>query len=389
MGPGLPQVVDRLRETLRPADAGGPTDAELLRRWVTGRDEAAFELLVWRHGRLVASVCRRLLRRPEDVEDAFQATFLVLVRKAGGIRGRQAVAAWLHTVAHRVAVAAAARANRLPAGALPDVPTTDPPPADADLRQVIDAEVRRLPERYRQAFVLCCLDGQTAEQAAGQLGVPAGTVLSRLSRARQRLRDRLTRRGLAPSLVPLDGALVGAAVSATLVNATVAAATTQAADGAVPASAAVLVTTVLRGMVMTKLKGLAIVVLLVAVVCGGGVIQLRARAAEQQARAEQARAEAERQRAAAEAQRQRAPAETEMLRTQVEKLRWENAELIAILQAVRRFAPSIVPPGSIVPDAPVGPPETELLKFRVEAKMASWRRRGSVPRRPVADSTGW
>src|SRR5947209_13581172 len=106
-------LVGRLRDAVRHDQPGAPTDAELLRRWVRGRDEAAFELLVWRHGRLVLSVCRRLLRDTQDVEDAFQATFLVLVRKAGGIARRQALAAWLHTVASRVALQA--RARRKPA----------------------------------------------------------------------------------------------------------------------------------------------------------------------------------------------------------------------------------------------------------------------------------
>src|SRR4051794_14377339 len=108
----LNALVGRLRESLRPAEAGMLNDAELLRRWAGDHDQAAFELLVWRHGRLVLSVCRRLLGGPEDVEDAFQATFLVLARKAGSIAHRQALASWLHTVAHRVAMRARERSGR-------------------------------------------------------------------------------------------------------------------------------------------------------------------------------------------------------------------------------------------------------------------------------------
>src|SRR6186713_1252447 len=105
-GGSLYSIVGRLRQAARAAGAGAPSDDELLLRWARDRDEAAFELLVWRHGRLVLGVCQRVLQRRQDVEDAFQATFLVLVRKANGIARGRAVASWLHTVALRVALEA-------------------------------------------------------------------------------------------------------------------------------------------------------------------------------------------------------------------------------------------------------------------------------------------
>src|SRR5262245_30026006 len=183
----LQALVDRLRQAA-PGGVSGLSDAELVERWARHRDEAAFELIVWRHGRLVLSVCRRLLRHAQDVEDAFQATFLVLVRKARSIAKRQALASWLHTVATRVALSARERSAREGArngGSVEGLAARAEPPAD-DLRSVLDEEVGRLAEKYRNVFVLCCLEGKTDAVAARELGCPLGTVLSRLSRARRR-----------------------------------------------------------------------------------------------------------------------------------------------------------------------------------------------------------
>jgi RNA polymerase sigma factor (sigma-70 family) len=174
-------------------------DAQLLDRFVERRDEVAFELLVWRHGPMVLGVCRRILQNPHDAEDAFQASFFTLARKADSIARRDSVGAWLYRVAYRIALRARARRARLaqreqPLGDLP-VAEVGCEPADLlawrELRPVLDAEISRLPEKYRAAFVLCYLEGKTNEQAAEQLGCPKGTVLSRLSRARERLRKRL------------------------------------------------------------------------------------------------------------------------------------------------------------------------------------------------------
>jgi RNA polymerase sigma factor (sigma-70 family) len=258
-------LLGRLRRLAEPTAAGGLTDAQLLEHFVARRDEAAFEVLVWRHGPMVLGLCRRLLHHAQDTEDAFQATFLALVRKAGSIGKREAFAGWLYKVAYRVALAArSAAADR----AARQRPWTDVPAPEVrsevvsgDLRTVLDDEVHRLPVKYREAFVLCHLQGKTNEEAARQLGCPKGTVLSRLARAREQLRRRLRRRGY--GLEP--GAVLTAAVSAGLVDATL----TLARAGAAGKAAAVLsagrvallTEGVLRAMYLTKLKIILAVVL--------------------------------------------------------------------------------------------------------------------------------
>ncbi|HZY87807.1 MAG TPA: RNA polymerase sigma factor, partial [Gemmataceae bacterium] len=174
----LNTVIRHLLHVVGPPSAGGLSDAQLLERFVCGRDEAAFEVLVWRHGAMVLSVCRRLLRREHDAEDAFQATFLALVRKAAAIGKREALASWLYKVAYRVCLRARATApaQPLPDGPLPDTSATSPGDdlLRGELRAALDEEVRRLPEKYRAAFVLCQLEGQTTAAAARALGCPAG-----------------------------------------------------------------------------------------------------------------------------------------------------------------------------------------------------------------------
>ena len=185
----------------RPAEAGEPVpDAELLARFAGAGDEAAFELIVWRHAALVLGVCRRVVRDDHLAEDAFQAVFLVLARKAGAVRGAN-VPGWLFRVARRVAARARrqveARAkHEAPLAAEPIGPPLPCPAEDRECLAVLDAEVARLPERLRRPVLLCYLGGRTTEDAARVLGCPRGTVLSRLATARQRLAARLTRRGV-------------------------------------------------------------------------------------------------------------------------------------------------------------------------------------------------
>ncbi len=198
-------------DMVSPAGIDDLTDEALLERYTSRREEAAFAVLVRRYSPLVLSVCRRVLHHEQDAEDAFQAVFCVLARKADSIRRRAAVGAWLHAVACRIARKARARRGRrpVPTSDLPDIPAAEGSPEWAwkELRPILDAEVNRLPTKYRQAFILCYLEGLTNEQAAAQLGCPLGTVLSRLSRARERLRARLTHRGLALSTGVLAAAL--------------------------------------------------------------------------------------------------------------------------------------------------------------------------------------
>ena len=182
----------------------GLTEWQLLQRYTDRRDEAAFSALVARHAPMVLGVCRRMLADPQDVEDAFQATFLVLVRKARALRPHDAVGHWLHGVAYRVALRARSETTRRRSRERTVASIEDLAPAvggerlgpDFELRPLLDEELRRLPATYRAAVVLCYLDGQTHEEAARQLGWPVGTVKGRLARAKDLLRDRLTRRGL-------------------------------------------------------------------------------------------------------------------------------------------------------------------------------------------------
>jgi RNA polymerase sigma factor (sigma-70 family) len=187
------------------------TDAVLLERYTSRREEAAFAALVRRYSPLVLSVCRRVLHHEQDAEDAFQAVFCVLAQKAASIRQRAAVGAWLHAVAFRIARKARAKRGRQPVSQSDpaDIPAAEATPEWAwkELRPILDAEVSRLPTKCRQAFVLCYLEGLTNEQAAAQLGCPLGTLLSGLARARDLLRARLTRRGLTLSAGALAAAL--------------------------------------------------------------------------------------------------------------------------------------------------------------------------------------
>jgi RNA polymerase sigma factor (sigma-70 family) len=209
------------------------SDAILLERFVSGREEAAFVALVQRHGPLVEGTCRRVLRNEHDVEDVFQATFLVLARKAAGIPWRGSVGGWLCSVAHRLALGARSDHSRQqrrevsittlaqsgPAvgaggngGLLPEKyhPLADPwvEIERRDLRRLLDDELLELPEKYRAPVVLCDLEGRTHEEAARQLGCPAGSMSRRLQRARALLRRRLIHRGLT-LLIGLLGIVLG------------------------------------------------------------------------------------------------------------------------------------------------------------------------------------
>jgi RNA polymerase sigma factor (sigma-70 family) len=260
-----------LRRVVGPPNARGVTDAQLLERFATQRDEAAFELLVWRHQRLVLGVCRRVLRNPHDAEDAFQATFLTLVRKAGSIGKREAVASWLYQVAYRIALraqaGAAKRAAREKLGLdLSQAEAPADPQADGlggDLWRLLEREISCLPEKYRAPVVLCYLEGKTYEEAARELGCPKGTVSTWLTHAREWLRSRLARDGLALSGGVLATVLCRhaavAAAPAALVDTTVEAAVLYAAGagpvaGIISDQVVALTKGALRAMGMTKLK---------------------------------------------------------------------------------------------------------------------------------------
>lgn len=245
----------------------GMSEGELLGRFVLEGDEAAFEAIVLRHGPMVWGVCRRLLRDPNDVEDAFQATFLVLLRRAGSIRDAGGLGCWLYGVAYRVASRARADAARRRAKeqgvARPESDGAEGAGEGSELRGVIDLELDRLPEKYRGPVVLCYLEGKTQEEAARTLRWTTGMVRGRLAAARERLRRRLALRGLAPSSALLTSVLTaeaGAILPAGLVDATVVVARRVAlgqavgAGGTVSASITILAEGVLGTMFDTSLK---------------------------------------------------------------------------------------------------------------------------------------
>lgn len=274
-GKQLRAVVGQLRRLLGRDGGCTLTDSHLLDDFVNRKDEAAFEVLVWRHSTMVLSLCERILHDSHDAEDAFQATFLVFARKAGSIGKGEAVGSWLYKVAYRVALRLRAKTTR---SGNPE-PIDDLPAPDggdealwSDLRPVLDQEIDRLPEKYRAPFVLCYLQGHTNEEAAEQLGCPKGTVLSRLARGRERLRSRLVRRGVTLSVGGLAAALsqhaASAAVPPPLVNLTIKAAIPfaagQAASGLVSASVAALTEGALHAMFMSKMKQLTAALVVVA-----------------------------------------------------------------------------------------------------------------------------
>lgn len=258
------------------------TDGQLLGCFVTHQDEAAFEALVQRHGGLVLGVCRRVLHQEQDAEDAFQATFLVLARKAASIGKRGSLACWLHGVAQRTALnARKSLLRRRKHQPLEECRRCESPAAVAewnDLQALLDEEVRQLPERCRAPFVLCCLEGMSKREAAEHLGWKEGTVSSRLARARAMLQRRLMRRGITPA------ALTGAAscedepagvVPVVLAHSTVQAAALFANGQAIlPVSAQVIALAegVLKAMLLTRLKLVTLLLMLTTMALCYGVL---------------------------------------------------------------------------------------------------------------------
>ncbi len=265
---------------------GTLSDAELLAMFARGRAEAsaeaAFAALVDRHGPMVLGVCRRVTGDRHAADDAFQAVFLVLARKARAVRlgADESLGRWLYGVSLRVARRARVVAERQPLAATdlggldPIDPSSFDPCERADLRAAIDAEIARLPARYRSAVVLCHLEGLSQEQAARRLRCPVGTVQSRLHRARERLRSGLARRGLAPTVGVLERTS-RAAVPSGLTKGTIAAAARIAAGeglaGAVPAAVAGLTRFILIRMIMKKYLMIFVLIAFGLATTGGAV----------------------------------------------------------------------------------------------------------------------
>ncbi len=253
-------------------------DAQLLARFVRQGDEAAFEVLVHRHGPMVWGVCRRLLTRTEDAEDAFQAAFVVLLRRAGSIRDGSLLGNWLYGVAYRVAVRARARAARRAAReqqGMRTEPAATATETATDWQQLLHEEVFRLPEKYRRPVVMCYLNGKTNEEAAAALGWPVGTVKGRLSQARALLRVRLGRRGVGLAGAALTGALsaarLDAAVPPTLMQSTLAGAVTGMTAGISPHALA-LGKGVLQSMFWSKCATFGMALAALALLAGGTML---------------------------------------------------------------------------------------------------------------------
>lgn len=273
-----------VRQVIGPPDGDAGTDRQLLRRFVRHRDEAAFLALVQRHGPMVLGVCHRVLRQAQDAEDAFQATFLVLVRKARTIADADRLGDWLYGVAVRTASKLKVREarrrkhERRAASLAGGEPQADG--SAADLCPVLDQEIQQLPKKYRTAFLLCYLEGKTNREAAAVLGCPAGTVSSRLAWARQRLRNRLARRGYAPvgllgvglaegEMTPATAAAVPAELETRTVQLALEFAAGKVAAGG-SMRAVLLTREVLRAMFWTSWKGAAVAGLMAVGLIGVG-----------------------------------------------------------------------------------------------------------------------
>jgi RNA polymerase sigma factor (sigma-70 family) len=272
----------------------GMTDGELLNRFLSHRDDVALAALVRRHGPMVWGVCRRLLRSHHDAEDAFQATFLVLVKKAATLPNRETVGNWLYGVAHQTAVRMRAMVARRgvrekQVEVMPE-PTTAEQYVWDDLAPVVDEELSRLPDKYRVLIVLCDLEGVTRKEVARRLDIPEGTAASRLAAARAMLAKRLARRGIV-----LSGVLLGAVLSQQSASASVPAlvvskaikvaslvAAGQAATGVISVKVAALTEGVLKVMFLSKLKGVLAVVLVVGLILAGAAgLHFQTQAADQ------------------------------------------------------------------------------------------------------------
>jgi RNA polymerase sigma factor (sigma-70 family) len=301
----LNQLLLHLRHAALLQGGAGMTDGQLLECFLNRRDTAALEALVRRHAAMAWAVCRRVLRNHHDAEDAFQATFLVLVRRAASIVPREMVANWLHGVAYRTALKARATAARRKGRERQVTDMPEPanrsqesevrgrksPTSEQDLRElqsVLDEELGRLPGHYRVVVVLCDLEGKTRKEAARQLGWPEGTVAGRLARARKLLAEALARRGVVLSAgalaVELAHQAASASAPAALVGSTIRAANLFAAGkvaaGAVSARVAALTEGMVRTMVLSKPKTIPVLFLIALLALGGGALGWPGGAAE-------------------------------------------------------------------------------------------------------------
>ena len=279
------KVIQQLRKAMLLRDGAGMTDGQLLDCFLTQRDDAAFAALVKRHAPIVWGVCRRVLRHHHDAEDAFQATFLVLVRKAATVEPKEMVGNWLYGVAYQTALKARSVSTRRKEREKQMVEMPEPAVEERelwhDLQPLLDQELSRLPDKYRVPIVLCDLEGKTRKEAARQLGWPEGTVAGRLATARKMLATRLARRGVALSggalaaVLSHNAAWAGvppSVLASTIQAATMLAAGQAAAAGLISVKVAALTEGVLKTMLLNPLKTATAVLPAVGILGTGGVI---------------------------------------------------------------------------------------------------------------------
>ncbi len=273
MGERIHQALQHFVNVARMQNADA-SDEELLHAFVAQRDQLAFGILLRRHSRLVLAVCHRVLRRTEDVEDAFQATFLIFVRKAGSIKHKNLLANWLYGVAYRSALEVRSQRHRVYERLVPTVPdmaVAATPGHDFEVRAVLDEEINRLPDRYRIPVVLCDLEGKTRKEAAQQMQLPEGTVSGRLTTAHRRLAYRLQRRGIALATAGIAAVLTESSSFAGVLAPTTEALVVKLAAGAsgdVPVSVFAIMQGVNRTMLITKLKWWSVLALMCVLAVG-------------------------------------------------------------------------------------------------------------------------
>jgi RNA polymerase sigma factor (sigma-70 family) len=322
-------VIRHLRRAALLQPGEYPTDGQLLEAFLGRRDEAAFEALLRRHGPMVLGVCRRVLGNPEDAEDAFQATFLVLVRKAATVRPRKMVGNWLYGVAYRTAMKARVmRAKRSTKEKQARERPAPEPPGDgvtAELLAQLDAELNRLPDKYRVPVILCDLEGKTRREAARLLGLPEGTLSWRLAQAKKMLARKLSRHGAVLPVSAVAAVLCQNAVSpcvphplltSTAKAGMVVAAGQASIAGVVSINVAALTEGVMKAMLLSKLKAFWVMALAAAVSTAAGLTY--------QAVAQQpVQVRAERVALGSQSTARPAPDDQEALRLEIEALRKE------------------------------------------------------------------
>jgi RNA polymerase sigma factor (sigma-70 family) len=292
MADSIAQVLSQVQRWTSSSAGGNVSDTILLQRFIQQRDESAFAALVARHGAMVFRVCRRVLDDAQDAEDASQAAFLILARKAGSLRQPEALSGWLHGVARRVALKARTKSASHSASDLSHceaLPDQRPDPlmqlTARELLAILDEEVQRLPSAQRSAVVLCCLEGHTQEEAARILGWTSGSVKGRLERGRSRLQQRLARRGIALSAaLAIVAVSRGVAASAVFNRSAVRA----ALGGRVTTPAAALADGVLNGMLLGNLTGVTALVLAITLAVSAAVALIVRQPAEDNQAAEPA-----------------------------------------------------------------------------------------------------